>query len=61
MCIVHTGVPREGRYVAGHTRSTGIGLASASGIVEQHGGTIAVKSIQGAGATFTVRLPPAAS
>jgi signal transduction histidine kinase len=43
--------------VAGHFQGTGIGLASARDIVERHGGTIAVESIEGVGSTFTVRLP----
>ena len=43
--------------VVGQIAGTGIGLASALGIVEQHGGTIAVESREGHGATFTVRLP----
>ncbi len=47
--------------VAGHIQGTGIGLASARGIVEQHGGTIAAQSVEGHGATFTVRLPLEAS
>lgn len=38
---------------------TGIGLAGAREIVEQHGGTIAVESEVGRGSTFTVTLPRA--
>jgi signal transduction histidine kinase len=34
-----------------------VGLAGARHIVEQHGGSITVASREGAGSTFTVRLP----
>jgi PAS domain S-box-containing protein len=36
---------------------TGVGLAGARQIVEQHGGTIGVESIEGETTTFTVSLP----
>jgi two-component system NtrC family sensor kinase len=36
---------------------TGLGLAVARSIVEQHGGTILVESVEGAGAEFVVSLP----
>ncbi|MGA3067328.1 MAG: ATP-binding protein [Tepidisphaeraceae bacterium] len=38
-------------------RGTGLGLAVAKKIVEEHDGSISVKSKQGEGATFTIRLP----
>ena len=48
---------RRGGNVTGNIAGTGIGLAGARQIVEQHGGTMSVESVEGAGATFTVRLP----
>jgi two-component system NtrC family sensor kinase len=36
---------------------TGVGLAVCLGIVEAHGGTLAVESAEGAGTVFTVTLP----
>lgn len=38
-------------------KGTGLGLSVAYGIVTQHGGTIDVRSREGLGTTFTVRLP----
>lgn len=48
---------RRGANVTGRIPGTGIGLASARHIIEQHGGAIFVESAEGEGATFTVRLP----
>lgn len=36
---------------------TGIGLASVRQIVDEHGGTVAAVSTEGAGSTFTIRIP----
>jgi signal transduction histidine kinase len=36
---------------------SGLGLAIARRVVERHGGTIRVKTEQGAGSTFTIELP----
>ena len=38
-------------------RGTGLGLSICHSIIDQHGGTIGVKSQSGKGSTFTVRLP----
>jgi PAS domain S-box-containing protein len=43
--------------VVGTTIGTGIGLAVARQIVEQHGGSIDVESEERIGSTFTIRLP----
>jgi len=40
-------------------RGAGLGLSSAFGTVQQHGGTMTVDSVEGAGATFVVTLPAA--
>lgn len=46
---------------AGQSRGTGLGLASSRQIVEQHGGTITVRSQPGKGTTFTLHLPIASA
>jgi two-component system NtrC family sensor kinase len=38
-------------------QGTGLGLAIAWGIAQQHGGSLAVRSEEGQGSTFTLRLP----
>jgi signal transduction histidine kinase len=48
---------QRGGNVIGRIGGTGIGLAGARQIVEQHGGTIAVESQAGGGTTVRVRLP----
>lgn len=48
---------RRAGNVSGRISGTGIGLASARQVVEQHGGRIEVSSVEGSGSTFTVRLP----
>jgi PAS domain S-box-containing protein len=48
---------RASNTADGSISGTGLGLASARQIIEQHGGSIAVESQERAGSTFTVRLP----
>jgi signal transduction histidine kinase len=48
---------RRSRNSSGRISGAGIGLASASYIISQHGGTISVSSEPGEGSTFTVKLP----
>lgn len=48
---------RGGNVETSSIGGTGIGLASARQIIEQHGGAISVESQEGKGSTFTVRLP----
>lgn len=43
--------------VSGRIQGTGIGLAGAKHIVEQHGGSLTVTSEPGRGSRFSVRLP----
>ncbi|MFN2166476.1 MAG: two-component system sensor histidine kinase NtrB, partial [Anaerolineae bacterium] len=65
-CLIDTGpgIPDEIRdtmfepfVTYGKPTGTGLGLAIAKKAVEDHGGTIAVESSSGRGATFTIRVP----
>lgn len=47
----------RGANVEGRIHGTGLGLARARQILEEHGGTLTVESEEGHGATFTMRLP----
>jgi signal transduction histidine kinase len=48
----------RGQNVAEHVAGSGVGLAGARHIVEEHGGTLTVTSVEGVGSTFALRLPP---
>jgi signal transduction histidine kinase len=47
----------RGANVVGRISGSGVGLAIVRQVVEQHGGTIDVASVEGEGSTFTMRLP----
>ena len=47
----------RGSNVVGRILGTGIGLAGARDIIEQHGGSVEVESREGAGTSVSVRLP----
>jgi two-component system CheB/CheR fusion protein len=47
----------RGRNVQGRIAGTGQGLWGSRRIVERHGGTIEIASVEGSGTTVTVRLP----
>ena len=47
----------RGSNVTQTTRGSGLGLAGVRAIVEQHGGSIRVRSVEGQGATFVIWLP----
>ncbi len=44
-------------FFSGHAGGNGLGLAVVREIVREHGGEIAVESVEGAGSTFTVKIP----
>ena len=47
----------RGANVKDQIAGSGIGLAGARQIIEQHGGSMGVTSEEGQGSTFTIRLP----
>lgn len=57
----YLGTPLVGQLDAASATSaegTGLGLPLTKGLVEAHGGTLAIDTVPGAGTTATVRLPP---
>ena len=44
-------------YTSDDETGTGLGLSIVQGIIQEHGGNIAVMSVVGQGTTFTIRLP----
>ena len=52
----YRGDPARSRTTGG----TGLGLAIVKHVATNHGGTVSVSSVEGLGATFTLRLPAAA-
>ena len=54
-------VPFQRLHGRSEYKGTGIGLSVCRRIVERHGGVINAQSIEGEGATFTIKLPVEAS
>jgi signal transduction histidine kinase len=60
-----TGIPQETQKrvfdpfftTKGEGKGTGLGLSIAMGIIENHGGTMLLESVEGEGATFAIKLP----